>query len=104
MSAFTTSLPPRRSLVALALTATLAATTLSACGSSDADAAGGGNATLKWATGYFPKHWDPVVSGSGAQFRQLALELRLAHPRRRSTARPSPTSRRSGPTTPRATR
>lgn len=73
MSAFATSLPPRRSLAALVLTATLAATTLSACGSGNADAEGGGNATLKWATGYFPKHWDPVVSGSGAQFRQLAL-------------------------------
>jgi peptide/nickel transport system substrate-binding protein len=44
---------------------------LSACGG-DTSAAGG-NATLKWASSYFPTHWDPVVSGSGAQFRELAL-------------------------------
>jgi peptide/nickel transport system substrate-binding protein len=46
--------------------------TLTACGSSGADP-GGGNATLKWASSYFPTHWDPVVGGSGAQFRELAL-------------------------------
>jgi peptide/nickel transport system substrate-binding protein len=28
---------------------------------------------LKWATSYFPTHWDPVVGGSGAQFRVTAL-------------------------------
>ncbi|GGJ44281.1 peptide ABC transporter permease [Streptomyces brasiliensis] len=44
---------------------------LSACGG-DA-AAGSGNATLKWTSSYFPTHWDPVVGGSGAQFRELAL-------------------------------
>ncbi|NEE54881.1 peptide ABC transporter permease, partial [Streptomyces sp. SID8455] len=44
---------------------------LSACGSDTSSATG--NATLKWASSYFPAHWDPVVSGSGAQFRQLAL-------------------------------
>lgn len=57
--------------VVLALTLS---TTLAACGG-DSTAAGGsgGNATLKWASSYFPAHWDPVVSGSGAQFRQLAL-------------------------------
>jgi peptide/nickel transport system substrate-binding protein len=43
-----------------------------ACGGGDAGAAGGA-ATLKWAASSFPSHWDPVVSGSGAQFRQLAL-------------------------------
>ncbi|MFD4576603.1 ABC transporter substrate-binding protein [Streptomyces sp. NPDC058417] len=44
---------------------------LSACGG---DAAGaGGTATLKWTSSYFPTHWDPVVGGSGAQFRELAL-------------------------------
>ncbi|CAM5299875.1 hypothetical protein SMICM304S_05869 [Streptomyces microflavus] len=44
---------------------------LSACGGDASSATG--NATLKWASSYFPAHWDPVVSGSGAQFRQLAL-------------------------------
>ena len=45
---------------------------LSACGGADASAATG-TSTLKWTSSYFPKHWDPVVSGSGAQFRELAL-------------------------------
>lgn len=45
--------------------------TLSACGG-DASSASG-NATLKWTSSYFPAHWDPVVGGSGAQFRELAL-------------------------------
>ncbi|MGW4732950.1 ABC transporter substrate-binding protein [Streptomyces shenzhenensis] len=44
---------------------------LSACGGDTASASG--DATLKWASSYFPAHWDPVVAGSGAQFRQLAL-------------------------------
>ncbi|MFJ5841520.1 ABC transporter substrate-binding protein [Streptomyces shenzhenensis] len=44
---------------------------LSACGGDAASASG--DATLKWASSYFPAHWDPVVAGSGAQFRQLAL-------------------------------
>lgn len=44
---------------------------LSACGGSGSASAGA--ATLKWASSYFPGHWDPVVSGSGAQFRELAL-------------------------------
>ncbi|WP_394428349.1 ABC transporter substrate-binding protein [Streptomyces sp. SGAir0957] len=44
---------------------------LSACGG-DAASAGGGSA-LKWTSSYFPTHWDPVVGGSGAQFRELAL-------------------------------
>jgi len=66
-----------RRLRAAALGAVLAltlSTTLAACGG-DSTAAGGsgGNGTLKWASSYFPAHWDPVVSGSGAQFRQLAL-------------------------------
>ncbi|MFJ9626311.1 ABC transporter substrate-binding protein [Streptomyces sp. NPDC091280] len=51
--------------------ATVLVPALSACGG-DASTAGG-NATLKWASSYFPTHWDPVVSGSGAQFRELAL-------------------------------
>ncbi|MFD4526994.1 ABC transporter substrate-binding protein [Streptomyces sp. NPDC058470] len=44
---------------------------LSACGGEASSA--NGNATLKWTSSYFPAHWDPVVSGSGAQFRELAL-------------------------------
>ncbi|MGW1797178.1 ABC transporter substrate-binding protein [Streptomyces sp. NPDC001984] len=50
----------------------LLAPALSACGG-DASAGASGNATLKWASSYFPAHWDPVVSGSGAQFRELSL-------------------------------
>lgn len=74
MSALATSHPPRRSLIALALTAALGTTSLTACGfGGDASAAGNSSATLKWAASGFAKHWDPVVSGSGAQFRQLAL-------------------------------
>jgi peptide/nickel transport system substrate-binding protein len=47
---------------------------LAGCGSGGTSAASGGPAaTLKWATSSFPSHWDPVVSGSGAQFRALAL-------------------------------
>ena len=70
---------PRRPvgrLRATALGAVLAAVlvpTLSACGGTGASAASGGTATLKWASSYFPAHWDPVVSGSGAQFRELSL-------------------------------
>ncbi|MFF3448699.1 ABC transporter substrate-binding protein [Streptomyces sp. NPDC002667] len=44
---------------------------LSACGGEAASATG--SAALKWTSSYFPAHWDPVVSGSGAQFRELAL-------------------------------
>ncbi|MFE2092155.1 ABC transporter substrate-binding protein [Streptomyces sp. NPDC059460] len=49
----------------------LLAPALSACGGDVSSTAG--NATLKWASSYFPTHWDPIVSGSGAQFRELAL-------------------------------
>ncbi|MEW2162694.1 ABC transporter substrate-binding protein [Streptomyces sp. NPDC007084] len=45
---------------------------LSACGG-EAASAGGGTAALKWTSSYFPTHWDPVVGGSGAQFRELSL-------------------------------
>ncbi|MGW7610191.1 ABC transporter substrate-binding protein [Streptomyces sp. NPDC054766] len=45
---------------------------LSACGGQAASAAGSA-AALKWTSSYFPAHWDPVVGGSGAQFRELAL-------------------------------
>ena len=58
-----------RGFTAAALALPLA---LSACGGA-ADAGAGAAATLKWAASSFPTHWDPVVSGSGAQFRQLAL-------------------------------
>ncbi|MEU4659727.1 ABC transporter substrate-binding protein [Streptomyces sp. NPDC023723] len=51
--------------------ATLLVPVLAACGG--AGAAAGGAATLKWTSTYFPTHWDPVVGGSGAQFRELAL-------------------------------
>ncbi|WP_405827480.1 ABC transporter substrate-binding protein [Streptomyces sp. NBC_01176] len=61
---------PRAAALATAFVALLAPA-LSACGG-DTAAAGGG-ATLKWTSSYFPTHWDPVVGGSGAQFRELAL-------------------------------
>src|SRR6478735_3077724 len=63
----------RGALLGAVLALTLS-TTLAACGG-DSTAAGGsgGNATLKWASSYFPTHWDPVVGGSGAQFRELSL-------------------------------
>ncbi|HJQ47083.1 MAG TPA: ABC transporter substrate-binding protein [Amycolatopsis sp.] len=58
--------------VAIGITlVTALAAVLTACGSGGAATSGG--ATLKWASSYFPTHWDPVVSGSGAQFRELAL-------------------------------
>ncbi|GAA1361383.1 ABC transporter substrate-binding protein [Streptomyces beijiangensis] len=47
------------------------APTVSACGGDAASASGSGG--LKWTSSYFPAHWDPVVSGSGAQFRELSL-------------------------------
>ena len=70
------SLLARRSRRSAVLAALLAVPVLllSACtGSGSAATTSGGAATLKWATSYFPTHWDPVVSGSGAQFRELAL-------------------------------
>ncbi|MEU1921521.1 ABC transporter substrate-binding protein [Streptomyces albogriseolus] len=78
MSGQLTSRRPGRSaarrLRTAALGAALAAAlvpALSGCGGGASAAAG--NATLKWTSSYFPAHWDPVVSGSGAQFRELAL-------------------------------
>ncbi|KAA9160117.1 peptide ABC transporter permease [Amycolatopsis acidicola] len=59
-----------RGAAGIALAAALAAS-LVACGSGGAATGSGG--TLKWASSYFPTHWDPVVGGSGAQFRELAL-------------------------------
>ncbi|MFJ5263298.1 ABC transporter substrate-binding protein [Streptomyces sp. NPDC088387] len=64
----------RRRLRAAALgtaLATMLVPALSACGGDSAAASG--SSTLKWTSSYFPTHWDPVVSGSGAQFRELAL-------------------------------
>ncbi|MFJ7999236.1 ABC transporter substrate-binding protein [Streptomyces sp. NPDC096310] len=61
---------PRARALGAALVALLAPA-LSGCGGDASSATGA--ATLKWASSYFPAHWDPVVSGSGAQFRELAL-------------------------------
>ncbi|MBM7774933.1 peptide/nickel transport system substrate-binding protein [Actinokineospora baliensis] len=72
MSVRTTARRLRGATLALAIAATLAST-LTACGSGGASAAASGPTTLKWASSYFPTHWDPVVSGSGAQFRLLSL-------------------------------
>ncbi|MDQ0815338.1 peptide/nickel transport system substrate-binding protein [Streptomyces sp. B3I7] len=67
--------PARRGRLRTAALGTVLVTVLtpalSACGGDTAAASG--TATLKWASSYFPSHWDPVVSGSGAQFRELAL-------------------------------
>jgi peptide/nickel transport system substrate-binding protein len=61
-----------RSKTAILVTVLLLA--LAGCGSGGSSAgAAGAAATLKWASSAFPSHWDPVVSGSGAQFRELAL-------------------------------
>ncbi|WP_329393973.1 ABC transporter substrate-binding protein [Streptomyces albidoflavus] len=62
---------PRAAVVAAAL-ATAFSLTLSGCGGGSSAASGAGS-TLKWTSTYFPSHWDPVVAGSGAQFRELAL-------------------------------
>ncbi|MCW2571269.1 MAG: putative dipeptide transporter precursor, rane component [Frankiales bacterium] len=70
------SLPARRLRRSTVLAASLAVPALlvSGCTGSGAEASSNpGATTLKWATSYFPTHWDPVVSGSGAQFRELAL-------------------------------
>ena len=69
--------PARTRALLTVVAATVLALLLSACGSGggsgSADGGSTGNATLKWAASYFPANWDPVVSGSGAQFRELAL-------------------------------
>jgi peptide/nickel transport system substrate-binding protein len=67
MSPHVRSLRPAAAIIVLL-------TTLAGCGSAGASSEDGGTAaTLKWASSSFPSHWDPVVSGSGAQFRELAL-------------------------------
>ena len=72
-----TAHPARRRPLLTAVAATVLALLLTACGSGGGSGSAGGgsagNATLKWAASYFPANWDPVVSGSGAQFRELAL-------------------------------
>ncbi len=63
----------RRTLLggALALATTAA---LAACGSkSGGDDSTSGAVVLRWTASAPPSSWDPVVSGSGAQFRMLAL-------------------------------
>ncbi|GAB3277906.1 ABC transporter substrate-binding protein [Kineosporia babensis] len=67
-----TSTLGRRSFLGGLLAAPALGAVLAACGGSGS-AASAGSATLKWASSYFPTHWDPVVGGSGAQFRHLAL-------------------------------
>lgn len=52
--------------------AVLAAVTLGLAGCASESAGAAGESTLRWAV-TLPAHWDPVVSGSGAQFRILSL-------------------------------
>ncbi|WKU07171.1 ABC transporter substrate-binding protein [Micromonospora sp. HUAS LYJ1] len=54
------------------LAAALTAAVLGLSGCVGGDTAATGEATLRWAV-TLPAHWDPVVSGSGAQFRILSL-------------------------------
>lgn len=56
----------------LKLAAAAAALALTLSGCADSAGAAGGESTLRWAVA-LPAHWDPVVSGSGAQFRILSL-------------------------------
>jgi peptide/nickel transport system substrate-binding protein len=63
----------RRSFLGGLLAAPALGAVLAACGSGSGSAGSADAATLKWASSYFPTHWDPVVGGSGAQFRELAL-------------------------------
>jgi peptide/nickel transport system substrate-binding protein len=65
--------------VALSLVLSACSSGSSSGGGSDNTGSGSSNSgggtdggTLKWAT-TFPTHWDPVVSGAGANFRILAL-------------------------------
>lgn len=52
--------------------AALAAVALGLSGCAGESAGTAGESTLRWAL-TLPAHWDPVVSGSGAQFRVLSL-------------------------------
>lgn len=73
MPAFLTRRNRRATLGTVLVAALLPA--LAACGFGGASASSGSAApaALTWASSYFPTHWDPVVAGSGAQFRELAL-------------------------------
>ena len=73
MPAFLTRRNRRATLGTVLVAALLPA--LAACGFGGASASSGAAApaALTWASSYFPTHWDPVVAGSGAQFRELAL-------------------------------
>ncbi|MFE2042103.1 ABC transporter substrate-binding protein [Streptomyces sp. NPDC059477] len=62
---------PLRATALASVLLTVLVPTLSACAGETGSASG--SSTLKWTSSYFPTHWDPVVSGSGAQFRELAL-------------------------------
>lgn len=73
---------------AAGLTAALTAVTLGLAGCGGGDTAASGEPTLRWAV-TLPAHWDPVVSGSGAQFRILSLVYAsLTEIDERGTARP----------------
>ena len=50
-----------------------AAVGLAACGASGTGGAAESKVVLRWVAEAGPTSWDPVVSGSGAQFRMLAL-------------------------------
>ncbi|MCE0535276.1 ABC transporter substrate-binding protein [Kineosporia rhizophila] len=63
----------RRSFLSGLLAAPVLGAVLAACGGDSGSGGAAGAATLKWASSYFPTHWDPVVGGSGAQFRHLSL-------------------------------
>lgn len=63
---------PRPTRTRAALAAVLAALVLAAGCAGGATGSSGGSAPLAWAVD-FPAHWDPVVQGSGAGFRVLAL-------------------------------
>jgi peptide/nickel transport system substrate-binding protein len=60
---------PRRTRWAAVLSVVVA---LGLSGCAGASSAAAGESTLRWAIA-LPAHWDPVVSGSGAQFRILSL-------------------------------
>jgi peptide/nickel transport system substrate-binding protein len=75
MRSYPLSTRRRRSAAGLTALGAALIVALSACGSGSGTtaSASGSAAVLKWATTYFPAHWDPVVNGAGAQFRPLTL-------------------------------
>ena len=50
-----------------------AAVGLAACGAPSSTGGASSKVVLRWVAEAGPASWDPVVSGSGAQFRMLAL-------------------------------